>query len=122
MILGAEVIIDGPMLGGIGTLLGGAVALLTWWLMKKDQRTGAASTLVEDALKLQKAAHEAYEQAQEEMDELREEVAELRGEVAEIRSEMDHWKTVAKEARKAYTEAGCGEMPPWWKPYVPETA
>ncbi|KKK76970.1 hypothetical protein LCGC14_2858290 [marine sediment metagenome] len=113
--------IDGPTLIGIGTILSALVALGAWLKTRKTQEIEAGSALVEDALKLQKAAHQAYAEAVEELEEMRNAIAEIRTEMYVLRAEMEFWRGVAHAARSDY-RATTGTDPVWWKPFVSKIA
>ena len=116
----AQVLIDGSILAGAGTLLAGIVGVGTWYLTKREQKRNAGSSLIEDALKLQKAAHAAYEEGLEELQAIREEMELVRTEIEGLRAELNHWRSVAEAARLAH-QVATGQDPSWWKPFDPRT-
>lgn len=109
---------DGATLIGIGTIAAAVVSFLTWFVTKQVQDTDEGRGLIEDAIKLQRATHEAYEEAQEELDLMRLDIQSIRDDVAELQAEMTHYRKVAREAREEYM-AQNGKEPRWWSVFAP---
>ena len=115
-----QVLIDGTLLAGAGTLLAALVGLGTWWLTQREQKRNTGSSLIEDALKLQKAAHDAYEEGLEELQAIRAEMELVRTEIEIMRAELSHWRSVAEAARLAH-QLATGQDPSWWRPFDPQS-
>lgn len=106
---------------GIGTLLVGGSAFLTWIITRSNSKSTQASGLMDDALELQKAASSAYRDAKEELDQLRSEIQSIREDVAVMQQEMEHWRSIAAQARAQYQREQ-GRDPSWWSPFRPGVA